>query len=69
MGQSRILWATLYLHSLAQWSVPRWMLAMLSHVVLVSILLEEWNRSEVKFIKILKSATQKPLPRGPMRGI
>jgi hypothetical protein len=45
------------------------MLVMLSQVVLVSILLEEWNRSEVKFIKILKNIAQKPFPRGPMRGI
>jgi len=37
---------------------------MLSQVVLVPILLEEWNRSEVKFIKILKNIAQKSFPKG-----
>lgn len=32
-------------------------------VVLVPILLEEWDRSEVKLIKILKSTAQKPFHR------
>lgn len=45
------------------------MLVMRSQVVLVSILLEEWNRSEVKFIKILKNPVQKSFPKGPMRSI
>ena len=32
-------------------------------VVLVPILLEEWDKSEVKLIKILKSTAQKPFRR------